>query len=101
MRGDFGISYYDDSPVSRTLAERVPTTLALGLVAVCFAVAAGVLDAKSYPANSIYPRDLAFDEHVDLSPVYDRPAVWFPRAELEHIGGGIRVSPARDDKVTR
>jgi peptide/nickel transport system permease protein len=42
IRGDFGISYYDDSPVSRTLAERVPTTLRLGLVAICLAVAAGV-----------------------------------------------------------
>lgn len=42
VRGDFGISYYDDSPVSRTLGERVPTTLALGLVATCFAVAVGV-----------------------------------------------------------
>src|SRR6266852_5601678 len=42
LHGDFGISYYDDSPVSRTLADRVPTTLALGLVATCFAVAAGV-----------------------------------------------------------
>jgi peptide/nickel transport system permease protein len=40
--GDFGLSYYDDSPVSRTLVERVPTTLALGLVATCFAVAVGV-----------------------------------------------------------
>jgi ABC-type dipeptide/oligopeptide/nickel transport system permease component len=42
VRADFGISYYDQSPVSQTLEDRVPTTLALGAVATLFAVAAGV-----------------------------------------------------------
>ena len=62
---------------------------------VAAAAAAGVLDGKTFPANGIYPRDLAYDEHFNLSPVYDRPALWYPRGELEYVGGAIRVAPSK------
>jgi hypothetical protein len=37
---------------------------------------AGLLDPEQYPANSIYPRDLAFDELYDLSCFYHPSARW-------------------------
>jgi hypothetical protein len=62
---------------------------------VAAATAASVLDAKLFPANGLYPRDLTYDEHYDLSPFYERPALWYPRADLEFVEGGIRVFPAK------
>lgn len=61
---------------------------------VAAATAAGVLDPKQFPANAIYPRDLAYDEHYDLGRLYDLPALWYPRPSLEYVGQGIRVAPA-------
>ena len=58
---------------------------------VASAVAAGVLNGEDYPANVMYPRDLAYDERFDLSPFYEPAALWYPRAELEHVGKGVRV----------
>jgi hypothetical protein len=45
----------------------------LVVAAVC---AAGVLATNEYPANAIYPGDLAFDEWIDLSAHYDVPLPW-------------------------
>lgn len=43
---------------------------------VAAATVAGILDPNVYFANAMYPRDLAFDEHYDLSPVYHPPVMW-------------------------
>jgi len=51
----------------------------------------GVLDGDVYPANAIVPRDLCYDERFDLSHAFERPALWYPRAELEREGDGVRV----------
>jgi len=45
---------------------------------VAAATAAHLLDSKSFPANSMYPRDLAYDEHYDLSGIYQSPVLWVP-----------------------
>ena len=37
---------------------------------------AHVLDAKAHVANATYPRDLAFDETIDLSAAYHPPLLW-------------------------
>src|SRR5262249_35844590 len=49
---------------------------------VAAATAAGVLDCDSYPANAIYPRDLAFDETIDLSSIYEPPVEWRPECGM-------------------
>jgi len=59
-------------------------------------VVAGVFNGDEYPANLMYPRDLCYDERFDLSPQYQAPAMWYPRAELEYMGKGVRVG--RSDK---
>ncbi len=43
---------------------------------VAAACAAHILDPHRYPANAIYPRDLAFDEEIDLSCLYEPAAQW-------------------------
>jgi hypothetical protein len=40
------------------------------------ATTAHILDAGRYPANCVYPRDLAYDDHYDLSGIYDPPVLW-------------------------
>jgi hypothetical protein len=45
---------------------------------VAAATAAGILDPDTYPANAIYPRDLAYDEFADLSAIYEPPVEWSP-----------------------
>ncbi len=52
---------------------------------------AGIWGVETYPANMMYPRDLCYDEHFDLSPYHEPPALWYPRAELDRIGEGARV----------
>ena len=52
---------------------------------------AGVWEPQAFPANTRYPRDLCYDERFDLSPYYQAPALWYPRAELEYVGKGVRV----------
>lgn len=58
-------------------------------------VAAGVFDPKEYRANTFYPRDLAYDDVHDLSAVYERPAMWYPRPEPEYVDGAIRLRAAK------
>jgi hypothetical protein len=43
---------------------------------VAAATAAHVLDPKAFPANSIYPGDLAYDHRYDLSGLYQTPVLW-------------------------
>jgi hypothetical protein len=47
------------------------------------ATAAGILDRKSCPANTIYPRDLAYDESIDLSGTYDPPVEWHAAEQVK------------------
>lgn len=42
VRGDFGISYSDKAPVTSVMAERLPTTLQLAVVALLLIVAIGI-----------------------------------------------------------
>jgi peptide/nickel transport system permease protein len=42
LRGDLGRSYYDQRPVTQTLAQGFPATLSLGLAAIAIAVLVGV-----------------------------------------------------------
>ncbi|MBM3994302.1 MAG: hypothetical protein FJ303_09150 [Planctomycetes bacterium] len=42
------------------------------------ATKAGVLNTKICCANATYPRDLAYDERVDLSGLYHPPLYWTP-----------------------
>lgn len=44
------------------------------VVAAC--ASAGVVDGRRCCANATYPRDLAFDEALDLSNLYHPPVVW-------------------------
>jgi hypothetical protein len=50
-----------------------------------------VWPVAAFPANMMYPRDLCYDERFDLSPYYETPAMWYPRAELEEGERGVRV----------
>jgi hypothetical protein len=52
---------------------------------------AGVLDAASFPANAMYPRDLCYDERHDLSPYFESAALWYPRPQLDFVGNGVRI----------
>jgi hypothetical protein len=45
---------------------------------VAAAARAGILDPDAYPANAIYPRDLACDDLLDLSESYEPPVEWLP-----------------------
>jgi hypothetical protein len=48
---------------------------------VAAACAAHVLNPSICTANSMYPRDLAFDEHYDLSERYEPALSWIPTAK--------------------
>lgn len=39
---------------------------------------AGLIDPRDYPANAMYPRDLAFDETYDFSAAFLPPVLWAP-----------------------
>jgi hypothetical protein len=43
---------------------------------VAAAGAAGLLDLRAVPPNSVYPRDLFVDLPYDLRPLWDPPARW-------------------------
>jgi hypothetical protein len=47
-------------------------------IVIAAAASAGMLDPSAYPANAMYPRDLAFDERYDLSHAYKPPVAWTP-----------------------
>jgi hypothetical protein len=63
---------------------------------VAAAATAGVWTPETFPANLMYPRDLCYDERFDLSPYYDAPGLWYPRAELDRIGDGVRVGRTKN-----
>lgn len=44
---------------------------------------AGLLDPHEYKANTIYPRDLAYDETIDLSHIYQPTVPWLPELPAE------------------
>jgi hypothetical protein len=43
---------------------------------VAAAGAAGLLDPRAIPPNSVYPRDLFVDSPWDLRPLWEPPARW-------------------------
>ena len=57
------------------------------------ATAADILSSKDVHANALFPRDLCYDDTVDLTPQYEQPALWYPRGELEFVEDGVRVIP--------
>jgi hypothetical protein len=57
---------------------------------VAAATVAGLLDPRVHCANAMYPRDLAYDEHYDLSAAYHEPVLWVAEPN-PHIEGN-RVS---------
>jgi len=58
---------------------------------VAAATSAHVLDAKRFPANSMYPRDLAYDEKYDLSGIYHAPILWVPDPQPPIRGSVVDV----------
>jgi hypothetical protein len=60
---------------------------------VAAATSAEVLSPKNYHANALFPRDLCYDETANFSEYYERPALWYPRDQLDFVDGGIRVPP--------
>jgi hypothetical protein len=57
--------------------------------AVAAATVAGLLDPAVHFANAMYPRDLAYDEHYDLSATYQAPVLWL--ADPDPCIAGNRV----------
>ena len=57
---------------------------------VAAANAAQILDPRDYPANAIYPHDLAYDDGVDLSHRYEMALPWVadPRTVSQATPGG-------------
>jgi hypothetical protein len=60
------------------------------LVVAALAVA-HVLDPATYPANAMYPRDLAYNEAFDLSSVYQTPVLWVADPHPHIQGGTVEV----------
>lgn len=58
---------------------------------VAAATIAGLLDPKRYPANAMYPGDLAYDERYDLSAVYHVPVLWVADAHPQIEGNHVQV----------
>ena len=57
------------------------------VVAAC--ASARILDGKRCCANATYPRDLAFDEVLNLSATHHAPALWVPEAPaIQQVGQG-------------
>jgi hypothetical protein len=63
---------------------------------VAAATVAGLLDPKVHTANSMYPRDLAYDERYDLSASYHPPVLWVPDPH-PHIEGDRVQMPAPEE----
>jgi hypothetical protein len=57
---------------------------------VAAAASAGLFDLDDYPANAMYPRDLAYDEAYDLSAVFEAPVLWLPQAERAVQAAAVR-----------
>jgi hypothetical protein len=47
-------------------------------IVIAAAANAGMIDPKAYPANAMYPRDLAYDETYNLSAAFQAPVLWVP-----------------------
>lgn len=73
FRCRYGVRHY---LFARTTLDRSRWICSENVVAA--GAAAGVLDPKVYLANAMYPRDLAYDERFDLSPLYHPPYRWAP-----------------------
>lgn len=61
---------------------------------VAAATVAGLLDPSKHFASSIYPRDLAYDEHYDFSTIFQTPVLWV--ADPNPMIEGDRVIVFRD-----
>jgi len=61
---------------------------------VAAATVAGLLDPSKHFANSIYPRDMAYDEYYDFSTIFHSPVLWV--AEPNPFIEGDRVVVIRD-----
>jgi hypothetical protein len=60
---------------------------------VAAACSARILDPTHYPANAIYPHDLAYDDWLDLSHRYNPPQHWVadPKALIQAAPGAPGV----------
>jgi hypothetical protein len=76
-------------PFGRTVLDR--DRWICSELAIAAATVAGVLNENEHPANLMLPRDLAYDERYDLSRQYETPALWYPHADLDQVGPGVRV----------
>ena len=47
-------------------------------MAVAGGAVAGIFDPRLHKGNTIYPRDIIFNDVNDLSALYDDPAIWIP-----------------------
>jgi hypothetical protein len=48
---------------------------------VAAAASAKVIDPAVFPANAMYPRDLAYDETYNLSAAFQAPVLWVPNSQ--------------------
>jgi hypothetical protein len=62
---------------------------------VAAATAAHILDPRTFPANSIYPGDLAYDTKYDLSGLYQSPVLWVAKPPIPTTAGVDDVFFAR------
>jgi hypothetical protein len=58
---------------------------------VAAATIAGLLNPEEHPANSMYPRDLTYDEKYDLSAVYYAPVLWVADHNVEIDENRVRA----------
>lgn len=84
-----------DYALCRLLLQGTPFRCRCGLRKKCFAktrldrnrwtcyeltvaagVVAGLMDAHKCPANAVYPGDMCFDDHYDLSEKFTEPLLW-------------------------
>lgn len=65
------------------------------------AATAGLVDLEKNCSNAIFPRDLAYDEHCNLSETYQEPVLWIADPEpLIHDGKVVVLRggpPAKDN----
>ena len=54
------------------------------------------IDPTVYPANAMYPRDLAYEQTYDLSPVFEAPVLWVPHANAARRSEPMVIEPYRE-----
>jgi hypothetical protein len=64
---------------------------------VAAATVAGLMDPKVHFANCMYPRDLAYDEHYDLSGTYAVPVLWVADPHPCIEGNRVKVIPPPEE----